>query len=102
MTINETIRKFELDNEIMSSAAETIPDLLIPAYEANKTAIKAMRQNIELKRLLKLALDEMIPGSCEKCKHKAEKCNFPCCYSDKSRKIEWSHADEVKGVLKDA
>ena len=69
--------------------------------------VEQMKQeNAELKRLLKLAVEDMKDSQsvCEFCKH-AEKGRhgstaMPCYLCDrKSNEFEWRYADEVKGLI---
>ena len=67
--------------------------------EALQIAVKALEENAELKRLLKLAVEDMKCNQfvCNLCKHSRSAClkhekNFEC--------FEWRYADKVKGMIK--
>ena len=74
--------------------------------EALHIVVKALEENSKLKRLLKLAVEDMKDSQsvCEFCKHLEKgrhgSTEMPCYLCDRtSNKFEWRYADEAKGLI---
>lgn len=103
MTIEEAISQLEYLRRDRQSFCNGDPDddeIWNADIEAIDVALKQMQENAELKRLLKLAVEDLESDStvCDKCKKlNTDECdpmNDCSCY-------EWRYLDEAKGLIED-
>lgn len=97
MTIEEVIRRIKKHNEIHSRKERNA----VYITEALNMAIKALEESVELKCLLKLAVEDFDFIYREHRCTDMERCLLDCPYCDEEDccKGKWKHADEALKLI---
>lgn len=89
------------DKDTKSAAILEITKIIA---EASIEIVKLEQENAELKRLLKLAVEELVPDICDYCvfdgsKQCEEENAMLGCGNTACQFVYWRHYDEVKGLI---